>query len=68
VGCLKGSGHHVPRECIAESFLRVHGTPGGFGQHTIHHKVYKVAGANSLWHHDGQHGQSQNTLRFATLC
>lgn len=67
-GRLKASGHHVPRECITESFLRVHGTPGVFGQRTIHRKVYKVAGANSLWHHDGQHGRSQNTLRFATLC
>ena len=61
VGHLKASGHHVPRECITESFLQVHGTPGVFGQCTIHRKVYKVAGANSLWHHDGQHGQSQNT-------
>jgi hypothetical protein len=68
-GRLKASGHHVPRECITESFLRVHGTPGVFGQRTIHRKVYyKVAGANSLWHHDGQHGQTQNTLRFPTLC
>ena len=67
-GRLKASGHHVPRERITESFLRVHGTPGVFGQHTIYRKIYKVAGANSLWHHDGQHGQAQNTLRFAALC
>jgi hypothetical protein len=55
-GCLKASGYHVPRERIAASFLRVHGSSGVFGDRSIHRKVYKVAGANSLWHHDGQHG------------
>jgi hypothetical protein len=55
-GRLKASGHHVPRDRIAASYLRVHGSPGIFGTRTIHRKVYKVAGANSLAHHDGQHG------------
>ena len=55
-GRLKASGYYVPRERIAASFLRVHGSSGVFGDRSIHHKVYKVAGANSLWHHDGQHG------------
>lgn len=57
-GRLKAAGHHVPRERIAASFIRVHGSPGIFGDRSIHRKIYKVAGANSLAHHDGQHGES----------
>ncbi|KAF7345496.1 hypothetical protein MVEN_01568100 [Mycena venus] len=56
MGRLKSAGHHVPRDRITASYLRVHGTPGRFGVRSIHRKPYKVAGANSLWHHDGQHG------------
>lgn len=56
IGRLKAAGHHVPRERIAASYLRVHGTPGRFGERSIHRRPYNVAGANSLWHHDGQHG------------
>ena len=55
-GRLKASGHEVTRERIIASYLRVHGAPGAFGDRSIHRKAYKVAGANSLWHHDGQHG------------
>ena len=54
-GRLKASGHYVPRDKIAASYLHVHGSFGIFGTWTIHWKVYKVAGANSLAHH-GQHG------------
>ncbi|THH13742.1 hypothetical protein EUX98_g9686, partial [Antrodiella citrinella] len=50
------AGHHVPRERLTLSYARVHGTPGIFGARTIHRRQYNVAGANSLWHHDGQHG------------
>lgn len=56
-GRLKSAGHPVTRERIAASFLRVYGTPGVFGDRTIHRKIYKVGGANSLAHHDGQHGK-----------
>lgn len=59
-GRLKAAGHNVPRDRIAASYLRVHGTPGQFGRRTIHRRAYAVAGANSLWHHDGQHGTSSN--------
>lgn len=55
-GSLKDRGHHVPHERIRHSFLRVHGSPAVFGDRFIHRKTYHVAGANSLWHHDGQHG------------
>ena len=55
-GRLKTAGYHVPRARVTASFLRVHGSSGAFGDRSIHRKAYKVAGANSLWHHDGQHG------------
>ncbi|KAK6991956.1 hypothetical protein R3P38DRAFT_3437757 [Favolaschia claudopus] len=54
-GRLQASGHQVTRQRIVDSYLRVHGAPGEFGDRSIHRKAYKVAGANSLWHHDGQH-------------
>jgi hypothetical protein len=57
-GWLKTAGYHVPRDRVAASFLNVHGSSGAFGDCSIHWKVYRVAGANSLWHHDGQHGKS----------
>lgn len=55
-GRLKAAGYRVPRDRISTSYLRVHGTPGRFGDRAIHRRAYAVAGANSLWHHDGQHG------------
>lgn len=55
-GSLKAAGHRVPTQRIHDSYLRVHGAPGVFGQRAIHRKNYSVPGANSLWHHDGQHG------------
>ncbi|KAJ6477881.1 hypothetical protein C8R47DRAFT_984653 [Mycena vitilis] len=55
MGRLKAAGHHVPRDRITASYLRVHGAPGRFGLRLIHRRPYTVAGANSLWHHDGQH-------------
>ena len=61
-GRLKAAGHHVPVERIAASYLRVRGTPGSFSGRTIHRRVYKVAGANSLWHHDGQHGKYSSLI------
>ena len=56
-GHLTAMGHRVPKERLRQSFIRVHGVPGVFGSRRIHHRVYKVAGANALWHHDGQHGE-----------
>ena len=57
-GLLKASGHEVTRDRIVASYLRVHSAPGSFGDRSIHRKAYKVAGANSLWHRDGQHGDA----------
>lgn len=45
-GRLKAEGHHVPRERLMSSYLRVHGTPGIFGDRTIHRRRYNVAGTN----------------------
>lgn len=59
-GWLQARGHRVPRVRITASYARVHGAPGVFGDRIIHRKVYNVAGANSLWHHDGQHGESHS--------
>lgn len=56
-GHLRASGHRLPRERVALSYLRVHGTPTIFGNRHIARRRYSVPGPNSLWHHDGQHGQ-----------
>lgn len=58
-GHLRSQGHRVPRERIAASYVRVHGAPGVFGGRRIARRVYRVAGPNSLSHHDGQHGMLQ---------
>jgi hypothetical protein len=67
IGRLKAGGHHVPRERITASYLRVHGSPGRFGDRSIHRRPYNVAGANSLWHHDGQHGSSSFPLPLSSF-
>ena len=53
---LRAKGHHVPIVRVAAAHLRVKGVPGVFGGRQVRRKVYQVAGPNSLWHHDGQHG------------
>lgn len=55
---LKNQGIRATRKSIKESRLRVQGAPGLFGHRAIHRRKYFVPGANSLWHHDGQHGES----------
>jgi hypothetical protein len=55
-GALKALGIRVSSERQRESRLRVHGAPGVFGVRRLERRRYKVPGANSLWHHDGQHG------------
>jgi hypothetical protein len=57
-GSLQTEGHNIPRERVRESYDRIQGGPTAcFGQRTIHRRAYQVAGPNSLWHHDGQHGR-----------
>jgi hypothetical protein len=50
-------GHQVQGRRIREAYVRVHGAPRVWGQRNIPRRPYSVAGPNSLWHHDGQHGQ-----------
>ena len=59
-GQLRAMGHRVPRERLRQSFIRVHGVSGVFGGRAIHRRKYQVPGANSVWHHDGQHGMFLN--------
>ena len=66
-GRLLAAGHNVPIHRIRASYLRVHGAPAIFGGRSIHRKVYSVPGANSLWHHDGQHGKSLCSDLFNAL-
>ena len=57
-GHLRYLGHAIPRPRLQASYARVHGAPStGFGPRRIQRRVYNVAGPNSLWHHDGQHGK-----------
>lgn len=59
-GSLRSQGIFVPRARIRESFVRVHGPPPNFGDRHITRRIYNVAGTNSLWHHDGYHGESHS--------
>ena len=62
---LRANGVIVSEGRVRDSLTRVSGVPGVFGGRRVHRRQYRVAGANSLWHHDGQHGichpQSQSS-------
>ena len=53
---LWANGVLVTESRVRDSLTRISGVPGVFGGRRVHRRRYKVAGANSLWHHDGQHG------------
>jgi hypothetical protein len=53
---LLANGIIISEDRVRESLARVRGVPGVFGGRRVHRRQYRVAGANSLWHHDGQHG------------
>jgi hypothetical protein len=56
-GSLRVEGLNIPRQRVRDSYDRIQGGPTArFGQRHIHRRAYQVAGPNSLWHHDGQHG------------
>lgn len=61
---LLNFGHRVPLKRVSALLNRVRGVPGDFGIRFIERRVYRVAGPNALWHHDGQHGISS---RFHAL-
>lgn len=56
-GHLRQQGHRIPRERLRQSYERVMGAPAGLTHRAIERRVYRTAGPNSLWHHDGQHGR-----------
>lgn len=64
---LRAHGVIVPESRVRDSLTRINGAPGVFGGRRVHRRRYKVAGANSLWHHDGQHGNNQFTSLSAEL-
>ncbi|KAJ3503359.1 hypothetical protein NLJ89_g8474 [Agrocybe chaxingu] len=55
-GMLTRLGYRVQRERIRESLLRIDPVRRVFERIRIRRRQYSVAGPNSLWHHDGQHG------------
>jgi hypothetical protein len=65
-GMLRQLGQHVPRERIRHSLYRIDPVQRVFQRIRIRRRKYSVPGPNSLWHHDGQHGElviSQNRWR-----
>lgn len=66
MGAMTFQGHNVPERRVRQSLDRVRGVPGRFfGSRPIHRRKYFVPAANSLWHHDGQHGAFRLDLRTA---
>jgi hypothetical protein len=66
-GYFRGLGHTIPRQRVRESFDRVNGPGAEIGRRRIQRRVYKVAGPNSLWHHDGHHSTSFSAQNFVLL-
>jgi hypothetical protein len=56
-GMLRHLGHCIPRERIRASLLCIDPVQQVFECICIRQRVYSVPGPNSLWHHDGQHGE-----------
>jgi hypothetical protein len=65
-GQLASQGLIVSRERIVESLRRVRGAPLAYGRRKIARKKYWVPAVNSLWHHDGQHGNFHHDRSEAT--
>lgn len=63
---LRANGVMVSEGRVRDSLARIRGVPGVFGGRRVHRRRYHVAGANSLWHHDGQHGT--NHLYYLINC
>ena len=59
-GMLRQLDHRVSRDRIRASLLRIDPVHRVFNRIHIRHRVYSVPGPNSLWHHDGQHGEFNN--------
>jgi hypothetical protein len=55
-GHLKDRNIRVPMERIRNSMTRIRGPTPLIYRQPVQRRIYNVAGVNSLWHHDGQHG------------
>lgn len=55
-GALSTWGYRISIERIRLSLLRIDPIRRVFESQRIRRRKYSVAGPNSLWHHDGQHG------------
>lgn len=62
-GHFRQLGHRLPTSRIRESYNRVHGPPVAYSNTATGRQPYRVAGPNSLSHHDGQHGEYSNDIR-----
>jgi hypothetical protein len=61
IGSLLSNGQRLTRKQLRASYDRLQGGPTQtFSNRRIHRRTYQVAGPNSLWHHDGQHGNMFN--------
>jgi hypothetical protein len=56
-GDFLAQGYRISRANVWSSYQRVQGGPAIVGHRRIARREYHVAGPNSLWHHDGQHGE-----------
>ncbi|KAJ7224525.1 hypothetical protein GGX14DRAFT_350640 [Mycena pura] len=66
-GMLRRLGYRVPIERIRSSLLRIDPVRQIFEWIRIRRRQYSVLGPNSLWLHDGQHGQSVHNIRIERL-
>ncbi|KAJ7877930.1 hypothetical protein B0H14DRAFT_3083044 [Mycena olivaceomarginata] len=66
-GMLRRLGHRVPTERVRQSLLRIDPVRRIFERIWIRRREYRVLGPNSLWHHDGQHGESVHNVRIERL-
>ena len=63
MGAMSFNGYNIPERRIRDSINRVCGAPSRFfGSRPIHRRKYYVPAANSLWHHDGQHGEFSDPI------
>lgn len=57
-GYLLQLDHRIPRSRLLASYARAVGPAlQQFSNRRLVRRTYNVAGPNSLWHHDGQHGE-----------
>ncbi|KAF8204269.1 hypothetical protein K438DRAFT_1905446 [Mycena galopus ATCC 62051] len=66
-GMLHQLGHRVAIERIRQSLLRIDPVWRIFERICIRRHDYCILGTNSLWHHDGQHGESIHNVRIERL-